>query len=858
MSLTSRTRLGPYEIVAPIAAGGMGEVYRARDSRLQRDVAVKVLPELFASDPDRRARFEREAQAVAALSHPNILSIFDVGVQGGVAYAVTELLAGETLRERLASGALPLRKVADYGAQIARGLAAAHDKGIVHRDLKPENLFLLDDGRLKILDFGIARPAVVESGATMAASTDPGTVMGTAGYMAPEQVRGQPVDQRTDLFALGAVLYEMSSGHRAFQRETPAETMTAILKEDPPEIELATPLPPGLDRIIRHCLEKSPAERFQSARDVAFAIEALSGTSTGKAQALADQKPPPRHWPWPAVAAAMLLIAVPAAFVAGSRTGGTAAAGPGISAEIKTFDPLFISNARFMPDGESIVFSAAPTGNVPALYISRANTATPQVLGQPSMHLLSVSPTGELAVLTNVAFIGHRLYQGTLARMTIDGAPRPWMTDVREADWSPTGADIAVVRSAKGQDRLEYPAGRLLYETSGYVSDLRVSPDGKRVAFFDHPVKFDDRGRVKVVDAGGTVATLTNEYWGLEGLVWTPDGSAIVFSGAFGGESGYQIRLVPASKGGADRQMFPSLGSVFVQDTAKNGRYIVIRLDDRIGIRVRTASMGEERELGWLNSSLGSHLSPDEKAIVFTDQSQSAGATYSTAYRTVDGGPVARLGEGSAGYFSPDGKWILSQILSDPQREVLYPVGPGPPVTLDPGPIKRYTYAGTWFPDSRHVLLCGIEDNNGAPRCYQQSIGGPPQAITPNGYSRGFVSPDGALVALGGAGGTAHILTVKSGKIEPLDTVTRSDAFVAWSGDSRALYVQPASGSSSRVDRVDIPSGARTLAREIQVKDAVGIVATTITDYRDDGSYAYWYWKRPATMFVVSGLRTTN
>ena len=268
----------------------MGEVYRARDTRLARDVAVKVLSEGFSGDPDRRTRFEREAKAVAALSHPNIVALFDVGEYDGRLYVVTELLEGVSLRDRLGTGALPVRKAVEIAIQIARGLGAAHDKAIVHRDLKPENVFILADGQVKILDFGIAHhvPSGAGSTETIVAVTDAGTVMGTAGYMAPEQVRAQAVDARTDLFALGAVLYEMLSGQRAFKRNTAAETMSSILNDDPPELSGSrADLSPALDRIVRHSLEKSAAERFQTARDIAFALEAFSGTSTGTSAAAA-------------------------------------------------------------------------------------------------------------------------------------------------------------------------------------------------------------------------------------------------------------------------------------------------------------------------------------------------------------------------------------------------------------------------------------------------------------------------------------------------------------------------------------------------------------------------------------------
>ena len=284
MPLLSGTKLGPYEILSALGAGGMGEVYRAHDKRLDRDVAIKVLPEYLTSDPDRLRRFEQEARATAALNHPNILAVFEMDTHGDVSYLVEELLEGETLRERLRRSPIALRKAIDYGVQIAHGLAAAHDKGIVHRDLKPENLFLTKDGRVKILDFGLARlsPTKDASGfeATQALGTEPGMVMGTVGYMAPEQVRGKTADHRADIFAFGAILYEMVTGKQTFHKATSAETMTAILNEEPPSISQLTPTaPPGMQRVVHRCLEKNPEQRFQSASDMAFALEALSDSN---------------------------------------------------------------------------------------------------------------------------------------------------------------------------------------------------------------------------------------------------------------------------------------------------------------------------------------------------------------------------------------------------------------------------------------------------------------------------------------------------------------------------------------------------------------------------------------------------
>ena len=383
MSLETGARLGPYEVVAAIGAGGMGEVYRARDTRLGRDVAIKVLPPAFAADAERRARFEREAQTVAALSHPQIVSLFDTGVHENQIFVVMELLEGETLRERLTNGALTVRKAVECAVQLARGLAAAHDKGLVHRDLKPENIFLLADGHVKILDFGLARSAGGEnsgSGATetVAALTDPGLVMGTIGYMAPEQVRGRAVDGRADLFAFGAVLYEMLTGARAFHRDTPADTMSAILKEDAPELaSVRSDLPPALDRILRHCLEKNPGERFQSARDVAFALEALSGSAA--TTVVATQSGPterPRRGGSARELAAWLLALVGILGASVALWRWPAAPAPvalaRFSLPIENTGASLSSSVAISPDGQSVVITVGPTKD-PRLLLRRLN-----------------------------------------------------------------------------------------------------------------------------------------------------------------------------------------------------------------------------------------------------------------------------------------------------------------------------------------------------------------------------------------------------------------------------------------------------------------------------------------------------
>src|SRR5690349_3903128 len=385
MPLSAGAKLGPYEITSPLGAGGMGEVYRARDTRLGRDVAIKVLPEAFARDSDRLQRFEQEARVLSTVNHPNILAIHDIGAQDQVHYLVSELLEGQSLREKMNAGPLAQRRATEYAVEMARGLAAAHEKGIVHRDLKPDNVFVTRDGRVKILDFGLAKQSIFDGAsshtATMAGPepTQPGTVMGTVGYMSPEQVRGKILDQRSDLFSMGAILYEMVSGKRAFKGDTGVETMNAILKEDLPELsDSGLNVTPGLDRIIRHCLEKEPGMRFQSARDLAFDLESLSSLSSAAKSAVQSRVTSVARYRTPLLVAipALLLVAA-AAFWAGH-------------ASIKTPAPLFtrltfrgghIGAARFSPDGHTVVYSAAFGAEPLQIYTTRPDAPQSRELG---------------------------------------------------------------------------------------------------------------------------------------------------------------------------------------------------------------------------------------------------------------------------------------------------------------------------------------------------------------------------------------------------------------------------------------------------------------------------------------------
>ncbi len=530
MGLALGSQLGPYEILAPIGAGGMGEVWRARDTRLGRDVAIKVLPASFSADADRLARFEREARAVAALSHPNILSIHDFGTHDGVTYAAMELLEGETLGQVLAAGPISARRATDFALQIARGLAAAHEKGIVHRDLKPENLFVTADGRVKILDFGLARPAgddrasTSESSPTVSALTEPGTVLGTVGYMSPEQVRGLPLDARSDIFSFGAVLYEMLSGRRAFQRETAAETMTEILRGDPSELsETGRPVSSALGRIVRHCLEKRPESRFQSAPDLAFALESVSDRS-GPADPVAAAAAPGgrarrRIRPLVGILAAALAAAALAALWAVRER----AAPEGPPTLRFTIAPpantSFAGMVALSPDGSRLVFAASKADGRTSLWIRPLDAIEPRALdGTDGASFPFWSPDGRW-----LAFFA----QGKLKKVDVSGGTPQTLCDApggRGGTWSPGGTILFSAFAGGEIDRVSESGGipsalphlvsdgKQLYRWPSFLPDGRhflyfvLSPDEKVRGIHAGAVDSAEESRIAVGDAGAVYA----------------------------------------------------------------------------------------------------------------------------------------------------------------------------------------------------------------------------------------------------------------------------------------------------------------------------------------------------------------
>ena len=859
MPLARAVRLGPYEILDSLGAGGMGEVYRARDTRLGRDVAVKVLPQALAADAERLRRFEQEARAVAALNHPNVLAVYDIGTHDGAPYLVTELLEGETLRERLRGGPLSVRKALDVAIQAGHGISAAHEKGIIHRDLKPANIFLTSDGRVKILDFGLAKLTEKEAqtpgetqGATLTAggATEPGVVLGTVGYMSPEQVRGKPADARSDIFALGTILYEMLSGKRAFEKDSSADTMAAILKEEPPELSgEGKKIPPAVERVVRHCLEKNPAERFQSARDLAFNLEALSGLSTTTTAALAAVKSRSRKWLAPLIAVVVALILGAAGDWIFARRVSSAA---DISYIPMDLQPEAIFNARFAPDGATIIYSAAVAGNKAELLIKRADAPAPQPIDLPDTQLVSISSKGEVAVVTGARYISNWLFAGTLADLPPEGgAPRPILQNVQDADWSPDGSGLAIIREVNGESRLEYPIGNVLYQTAGYVSGLRFSPDGKEVAFFDHPSRYDDRGRVAVVDLEGHVRVLSSVYVALEGLAWARSGNEFFYSGAPG--DGLNLTVYAVNLAGKARKILGDVGDVRVLDVSRDGKLLLAEDGQVSQVMALPPGASEERNLSWLNFSNSPVISADGKTILFTEAS--VGEEYGLCLRKTDGSPVVRLGDGNAEDLSRDGEWALSILPSSPMQLVLYPTGAGEKRLLDRGSIESYESA-QFFADGKRILFCGNEPSR-ATRCYVQPVaGGPPRAVTPEGTSAGLVSPSGDEVLVQNAEGQYLIYPLAGRSPRQVPWLTTSDMVIRWSLDGSSILVYQAAHAPTRVERVDLSTGRRSLIKVIGPTDLTGVVniwAVSVSDH--EKSYAYSFVRILSRLAVVQGVK---
>jgi eukaryotic-like serine/threonine-protein kinase len=863
--ISAGTKFGPYEILAPLGAGGMGEVYRARDTRLGREVALKVLPEEVSGDRDRLARFEEEARSASALNHPNIVTVYDVGESGTTSYIAMELVDGKTLRELCVSGPMPIRRILAVAAQAADGLAKAHAAGIVHRDLKPENLMVSRDGFVKILDFGLSKLVAPESGELSAmptlarAETHPGTVLGTVGYMSPEQASGQPLDFRSDQFSLGSILYEVTAGHRPFSRKTAAETMSAIIREDPEPLGRLRPeVPPPLRWIVERCLAKDPEERYAStrdlARDLAGVRDHISEVSGGVEPLVASPAPRGRGLRPLLLAAGILAAGIAAGVVAVKGLSKPPARAP--SFHRVTFRRGEIANARFAPDGRTIVYGARWAGELSRMFLTRSDSPESQPFDFPLADILAISPSGEMAILLGngpTGVLARAPLAGGAAREVLEGVP------YSGADWAPDGKDLVIAHEVANRARLEYPVGKVIAESR--EEDFlypRFSPKGDQIAFY----QTDDSGNASLAvakNSGKEKRTLWNGLGENTGApCWSPDSREIWITTA---PPGLSPALWAVDLAGKRRLVARAPGTLELDDISRDGRVLAAHHTIVQVLNGLIAGEEKERDLSWLDGSVPADLSADGKTLVFTEAAEGSGGAPAVYLRRTDGSPALRLGEGTAMTLSPDGKTVLARVHSADGKGVhlvLLPTGPGETRSLKNNGLESFGGGSGWLFDGKKVVFAAIEKGHG-PRIYIQDIdGGAARAITPEQTviraATNPVSPDGKLVLGMHTAGRASLYPVEGGEAVPVTGLEAGDAPVQWSSDGRSLYVHKRQEIPNKVWLLDLSSGARRPWRDISPSESVtGVSRLLIT--RDGKSYVYGTQRVLSELYLIEGLK---
>jgi serine/threonine protein kinase/WD40 repeat protein len=845
--------VGHYRVLEKIGAGGMGEVFRARDERLGRDVALKLIRPASSNNPDHLRRFEQEARAAAALNHPNILAIFDVGFEGSVPYIVSELLAGQTIRQRLSEGPIPLREAVEYAIQIAQGLVAAHNLRIVHRDLKPENLFLLDDGRVKILDFGVAKlqgpiegPRSIENLPTV---TKHGAVIGTVDYMSPEQLRGQPVDHRSDIFTFGSIFYEMLTANRAFRGATDVDTITAVLREEPPAANLEqAAIPPGYRDIIKHCLEKEPDNRFQSAKDLAFALQTLSGSAAPR-QIAFPPAPVKRSNRLPWVLAALLTLVTAALAVLLLRP-----VLPPPSYQRLTSEAGTIYSARFAPDGKSIVYTAAWNNKPSKLFMMLGDSLLPQPLELSNATLLAISGRSQLAVALGGTHNGQlETVNGTLADAPLaGGSPHEILSDVRWADWD--GKErMAVVHDANGQSSLEYPIGNILYQSGGWISDIRFSPQFDKIAFMDHSTPWDNKGNLSIVDLDKRVRVLSQEWESERGLAWRPDGKEIWFSAV---EKGNNLNLMAVDLSGKIRPLIVLPDGITLQDISRDGRVLFTKDAKRLAMAFGVAGNGEDAEQSWHDWNVAKDISPDGRFILFEDSSEAAGKNYAVVWRKLDGSLPIRLAEGSAGGLSPDGKWAISLSADSPPQLTLLPTGPGQPRSIPAAGLDHINSAWARFLENGKKIMVNANQPGRAARCYALDLAGAdPKPATPEGIRCGPSSPDSRSLIGIDANHRVAIYLLDGGTPRSIPGFDTDFEPVQWSKDGSSLYAYRRGEIPSKIYAVEIATGKQSVVKELHPGAPAGVVSIApVVMSRDGNRFVYSYNQTLSTLYLVSGV----
>jgi hypothetical protein len=868
MTLPPGAKLGPYAIVAPLGAGGMGEVYKAHDTRLSRLVAVKVLPEHLGKSADALARFEREAKAVAALNHPNILGIHDFATHEESPYVVMELLEGESLRARLEHGPLSVPRAIELAVQMAEGLAAAHEKGVVHRDLKPENLWVTKDGRLKILDFGLAKQLEApEPGAdslqpTAAVPTDGrterGMILGTLGYMSPEQVRGEAVDARSDLFSFGAVLFEMLTGKRAFARSSASDTMAAVLRDDPPEVEgTSRPMPPGLQRIVRHCLEKSPEQRFHSAHDVAFALQSLS-VAEGTAPLAAPFER--RNRRATAVWAALGALLLGAAGLAGWATRGPGPPPP--TFRLLTHERGTVTGARFVPNTSEVVYSAQWAGAPAQWYARRLDQQGTRALVGSEGILLGVAANGEGIGVTRT-YLSHAVQVGALYSLPLaGGAQREWISSrVWGAGPGPGAGELAaVVGDFGGEIQLEWPLGRVVAKSLEVLRSPLIR--GDLLAFVKERGNIIEEVSLELVERGGKSRTLA-QLSGFTGMAWGPDGREIWISTYRDGASVF----LAADLAGRTRVLLRHAGRLEIQDVDAQGRALVALHSYQRQTFGRARGESKDKDLGWLEAQATTSLTLDGGTALLApvaDWSRVDGNLY---VRPLAGGPAQAVGIGQRqSTISQDGKWVATCTVDPEMALVLIPTGPGAPRRIPLPDFAGSDLRPDVLPDGRSVILWGRR--RGEPFAFWglDLETGALEKLSPSGTSpyayQTLLSPDGRSIAYvdvtqprqDGAS-TIGVSRTDGSEARTAVTLPAGEAMSGWGPDSASILVWDRNAVPAQVDRVDLATGRRTRVLTVAPPDPVGVQGIQILLATPDAAaYAYNVTRKLSELYLVEGL----
>ncbi len=857
-------QLRHYRIDEKIGAGGMGLVYRATDLHLDRQVAIKVLPLHLVASPERMKRFVQEAKAASALNHPNIVTIYDVDaaeVDGHtVVFMAMEFVPGETLDQIIGrGGGAKTKEALHWVIQLASALAAAHASGIVHRDIKPSNVIITPEGVAKLLDFGLAKatePAQsVDIGAAtevldpsqLAGLTEEGMIVGTVAYMSPEQAEAKRVDARSDIFSLGAVLYELFGGRKPFEGTSKIATLSAILHKEPaPLSEVAPDFREDLESTILRCLRKEPDRRWQHVSDLRIALEEIRDDLTvGRASRHHIVTAPVQ----PLIGRRQLLPWLAGGLAAGAAAGGyfgrTLSRREPVTFTRLTYRRGDVNAARFAPDG-SVIYSANWEGSPYSVYSLRTGNRESRSLGLgPSTHLAAVSSTNELAIVLAA--------KDTLARVPVSGGtPRELLENVLEADWSPDAKEMAVVRRMGNRYRVEYPIGTVLHDAAAQPMRPRISPDGSRVAFFERDLSGVGDVALKLVRAGAPALVLAGGMRAVAGLAWAPSGKEIWISALRKASDNPAVFAV--SMPGQIRLLTQSANWLSIHDVSPIGELLAASTVSRVGIRGLLPGERESRDLSWHENSVISQMTADG-SLLMMELGAGDGRNNAIFYQRVSHGTV-RLGDGNYPALSPDGKSVVC-VRRDENRAVLQIIPTGA------GEVRAFAAEGfryqapEWFPDGQRILFNAI-NADGVTRGYTAPAeGGPSTPITPAGVRAMRISPDGKWMVAASADKGAWLQSVGDHAISrPIAGLLPDDIVLAWTADANGLILRSPvpPGEQIAIERLALSNGARTRLHQISVPEPGDTFRRELVVADDGRAYAFSFQRDLASLYLVHGV----